>query len=314
MVQVLMKVTVSNADHCYAGSCVSGEVFVKTDKPKKCKSIVISLLGSSHVRWQEVEQIGNVIRTTTYTNGATYINSEVELWTKDDHPTGELAVGEHHLPFQFQLPQNCPPSFGGTFGQVRYVFEVKLTPDKFVLKKLFGVVTVKSRLLVGARADILQLYRTPETIDTVKMVGFSWMNFGSIQITVAVPYTGFSAGQSIPISANINNQSARRLRMRAALERQDTVFSSGHQKAVKSRLAKVRGPEVPARETRSFENIRLDIPYGIYPTIKANACPFISVEYVLVVKVKIPWSINRTVRIPVVIANEVLENEVPEKA
>lgn len=139
------------------------------------------------------------------------------------------------------------------------------------------------------------------------------MNLGSITIAVTVPYTGFSAGQSIPINVNINNQSARRIRIHAALKRQDTVFSSGHQKVTMSKLARVRGPEVPAGQSMSFENICLDIPSGVYPTIKAHMCPFISVEYFLAVKIKIPWSINKTAKIPVVIANEVLENEEPEK-
>lgn len=157
MVHTVVKVSISNA-HCYAGSCVSGEVIVMTDKPKNCKSIAINLLGSSHVRWQEVQQIGNVTRTTTYTNGATYIDSEVEVWTKDNHPTGKLEVGEHHFPFQFELPRNCPPSFEGIFGHVRYEFTVKIKPDKYSLKNLFSISITKSRLIVEARADILRLY------------------------------------------------------------------------------------------------------------------------------------------------------------
>lgn len=296
---VLLKINVYNAHH-YPGSNVCGEVLVTMDKPKKCENLIVNLLGRANVRWKKEEHYGNVRKTTTYTNQATYIDDQVLVWSQEECPTGELTAGEHHFPFQFQLPQSCPPSFEGRYGQVRYEFEARLTPHGW--RKIIGGHTVKASLFVGARAEILRVYGRPETAETTKSVGLSCFNLGSITCSVTLPHTGFSAGQTIPITASINNQTSRTLRIQAIIYRQDIFFSSGIQKMVDTKVVQKLGPRIQPRETASFDNITLDIPRKIYPTIKSCSC--ISVEYVLAVKIKIPWSLNRTLRIPIMIVSE----------
>lgn len=39
---------------------------------------------------------------------------------------GFLDIGEHKLPFSFQLPENCPGSFEGSMGWIRYHLDVDL--------------------------------------------------------------------------------------------------------------------------------------------------------------------------------------------
>lgn len=100
-------------------------------------------------------------------DGATYVDDQVVVWSKEDHPTGELQAGEHHFPFQFQLPPNCPPSFEGRFGQVRYEVEARLTPSNW--RKFVGGHTTRASLCLEARAEILRLYRAPDTAETFKL-------------------------------------------------------------------------------------------------------------------------------------------------
>lgn len=40
----------------------------------------------------------------------------------------QIQPGKHELPFQCQIPANCPSSFEGTYGHVRY--EIKIVVDR----------------------------------------------------------------------------------------------------------------------------------------------------------------------------------------
>lgn len=304
---VFMQINV-NSSHHYPGSTISGEVFVKMDKTQKCDSIIVNFLGRANARWVDEERIGNVRKRTTYINNATYVDNQALVWTNVGHPTGKLEAGEHHFPFQFQLPSICPPSFQGRFGHVRYEFQASLTPSG--LRKLIGGHTTRVPLHVESSAGMLGPYRSPKTAEIVKTAELFFIDLGRIRCCVTLPHTGFSAGESIPISVKVNNQTSRRLRLQATLKRKDTFLCPGHQKVVWTKLTKVLGPRVAAREAAASENVDLAIPSSLYPTIKTCSC--VSVEYEVTVKVKIPLIYNETVRIPVVITNE-KQPELPQQ-
>ena len=295
-----MKITLENSVHYYAESFVHGHLVIATDTPKMCENVAINLLGKASVQWSTEEDLGFVKLTRTYTNRAVYVNARVLLWSKDRHPTGEMEAGEHNFPFQFRLPQGSPPTYESDYANVRYELEAKFTPK--TQERNFTRYTVKQMLVVRAREETLRFYMTPKTAEIFKVVGFSWMNLGSVTLSVTLACTGYASGKSIPISVSVNNQSSRRLRVCAALKRKETISSSNHQSLSTSNIAIVSGPSVPAREAAFSDNLILDIPHDVYSTIKECTCRFINVEYFVAVKIKIPWSINKSVKIPIVIS------------
>lgn len=296
----ILKIRVDGACH-YPGSDVRGEVLinVRGSKPKQCENIAISFMGGATVSWKRDGY--------AYTSKATYINSYAVIWIRECFPTGELPAGEHRFPFEFHLPLNCPPSFLGTWGGINYEIEAKMTQSGW--SKILGNHAVTAPISVKPGPEILRFYQEPKIAETIKNVGFFCFNSGSITCAVTLLHTGFSAGQHIPINVHINNQTSRKLRIHAALRRQDIFISSGLQNIVCKTVAWTWGPRIEAREAVLCENIVLKIPKGIYPTIRNCAC--ISVEYELVIKIKIPWSCNKTLQMPIVIASKALPSAPP---
>jgi hypothetical protein len=274
---------------------VCGEVVATIAKLKSCEKIVVSFLGRANVCWVEEEYFYYFKRIRTYRNQVTYVRDQAVLWSKE--ASCELTIGEHHFPFRFQLPQRCPPSFEGSVGSIKYALEAQVTS-----KERFQPCNASLYVKVKAGPGILRLYRQPDTAETVKSVGPCCVNLGSITCSVTLPRTGFSNGQTIPISASINNQTSRVLKIKAAIYRKDTFHSSGQRVVDKTKVTKILGPRIQPMQAASFDDITIDIPHDIYPTIKSCSC--ISVEYILAVKIVIPWSFNRTVKMPIVISGE----------
>ncbi len=281
----------------YPGSRVQGTAVVTVDKRKKYNNILVFLDGRAQVLWTEDDK-NQVIRRT---NLVKYAEMVSVVWTSENSPSVCLPVGVHTFPFDFQLPHNIPHSFEGQFGQVRYEVGVEMSRPGF-LKNNYRVSTLLS---VKERMDLLRLCRAPKTVDMVKRVGFFWHNVGSVTTTVNLPHTGFAPGGTIPIGMHVKNETSRGIHIDGSLYRHDTfIESGGRQKLLDRKMVKITSNQIQGRDNLSFQ-YNMEIPRELFATLRGCHC--ISVEYSLVITAKVPWSINRKLRIPIVIANEASE-------
>uniref|UniRef100_A0A915JFM8 Arrestin-like N-terminal domain-containing protein n=1 Tax=Romanomermis culicivorax TaxID=13658 RepID=A0A915JFM8_ROMCU len=119
----------------YAGQEVTGIVRLRIGEPMKAREVRVQVEGAANTRWTES-------RTTTSSNGRggttthhhtdvysaneTYISLRIPLWPFANQPvTNEnsdthLQPGTYGLPFKFVLPAQCPSSFEGSYGTIRY--------------------------------------------------------------------------------------------------------------------------------------------------------------------------------------------------
>ena len=291
-----ISITISDYYHSvyYPGSIVRGKVVITVDKPKKYKNIAIGLYGAAHVRWTEGEK-NEVCRT----NHIQYVREESVVWSLENSPTNNLPIGEYTFPFEFRLPQNIPHSFEGRIGRVNY--QVGVTVSRIGLLKhdfqTTHVITVKKR------SDILSLFQNPKTVTTVKKLSLFWHKLGSITATCDLPRTGFSPGESIPYTMHVRNESSRNIHIKCALLREDKfIASTGQQRKTLTEITKVISPVIRAGEIQSF-SCNLTIPTQAFATLLLQDCSCISVEYDIIITVKIPWSINKKMGIPLMIAD-----------
>ena len=287
------------------GSLVEGKLQVTVDKPKKYSNIVVTLLGRAKVRWTETTGSGEHRTETTYSNSETYVNLQAVVWKAENTPDGTLAAATYHFPFSFQLPQTLPPSYEGLYGQLRYDIEAKIHHSGVINTLLKSKHAIQARLTIDDRSpgvDLLHLHSEPVSAEKSKRLTFFCSNQGSISATVSLPRTGFYPGETIPIGLHINNESSRQIRIASALHRRDTfIASSGKQRLLFKTVARTLSSPLSAGGIFSFEDKNLMVPINIQPTMRSCSC--ISVEYVLEVIVRIPWSINMKITIPVAIAN-----------
>ena len=251
------------------------------------------MTGGAHVLWTVPQQGGY----TAYRNSVSYISNQLILWARQGTQENDLPIGEHILSFQYQLPHNIPPSFEGSCGQIRYEIEAQAVPSGL---GRFSNCTVRAPLIVRERSDLLRLCREPRTGEIIKRVKFLCFRFGCVTATITVPLTGFSPGDAIPIHVDISNQTTRSIRICADLQRVDTFFAAGCRNVQRINVAHIAGPQIAPGEDTSLDTRTLIVDVNAPTTIRSCSC--ISVEYILVATVKIPWSFDKKLYIPVVIA------------
>ena len=303
-----IKLHLNNDQHYSPGSAVEGSLEVSVDKPKDYDRIIVALWGGASVRWTESSGSRENQSSTTYKYSETLFNPKIEVWKAEASPTGQLPIGVHTFPFSFHLPQDIPSSFHTVTGQIKYEIETRIM-RKGLVNSIFqnkhaitALLTVENRT---PRTDILSLYAEPVTVSKTKRFTCLFWQSGSITSTVNLPRTGFSPGEVVPISMDICNESSRQIRIASVLKRRD-IFTvhpgTGRRRTRILNNVIVRtlsSPIMPGAMT-TFADNNVIVPIDAATTIRDCSC--ISAEYTLEVIIRIPWSLNKSVKIPLTFA------------
>ena len=119
----------------YPGETIVGNIIVRVDDSAiTCKKISLEFKGKSHVSWTT----GSGDDKKTHWNTEEYFKNSITLLPPlpaDEKIT--LNPGEFNYPFQFQLPNNLPPSVSDApfvTGHIRYYMKIKIDVDSWRLK------------------------------------------------------------------------------------------------------------------------------------------------------------------------------------
>lgn len=189
----------------YAGQNVTGKLLLSLDKPKKIRAIIIKFEGMAKVSWSESETVrkndgDTQSQTVTYTAEEEYFSNKYNLAGGGSSEL-EIPAGEHVYPFSTMLPPLLPSSFDGEHGHVHYTVKATLDrPWKFDqdTKLVFTVVTPVD-LNFNARA------KEPVKQELEKTFCCCWCKSGPLTLVVAMPYSGYVPGQSIPLTIEVDN-------------------------------------------------------------------------------------------------------------
>ena len=217
----------------------------------------------------------------------------------------ELAPGIHRYNFSCQLPPQLPTSFESKYGYIRYQIKVEMErPWKFDIKFCFAFTVIK----------VLDLnYESPALRSPLKTESTKTFFFGlgskALFVSVEIPLSGFVAGQAVPISVKINNESNVDVEeVKASLKKYIHYNSQTPRRRTRERIesaAEVRHAGVPGK---SKGNIEAQLIIPSVPPTNIAFCRVIQVSYEIHVVAKV-GGIHRSslLRLPITIGTVPLQ-------
>ncbi|XP_017053003.1 arrestin domain-containing protein 2 [Drosophila ficusphila] len=284
----------------YAGQTISGQVNLCTDKPIQIKAIRLKVKGYAETHWTESKTDSNNKSTSESYNGfEKYLSSKVYLLGSDISSEMTLEPGTRSFNFASQIPINCPSSFEGTHGRIRYMVDVNIVqPWKYdsLFSRAFTVIQVRD---INTYQGVSQV---PVQAKTEKTFGVWPFRSDPLTIELNLPQTGFVPGQTVPVNVVVGNESKIKVHeVKVALSMMITYYSdlsSGTNSERKS-VAKLKADGV-MRNSKKMYDFQLLVPST--PPSCFHLCRIIKIGYQIEVVAKVKgMHINGTLILPVTI-------------
>jgi len=300
----------NNTDVYMAGQNVYGRVFVVLNEPMKMRGLRVKLDGRAHTEWREsrtrshTDSSGHTQTETyyvTYTGNECYIGLVITLWGKPEGASGDdptMQPGSYEFPFSFTLPLQCPSSFEGQYGHIRYICKAVIDrPWRFDHKCLVPFTVV----------SLVDLNREPTAmqpiIDTkTKTLGCGCCISGTLECSVNIPRSGFVPGESFPINMEIHNKSRTEVDVVTAQLCEVVIFRAEGETEHSSRtIASLSESDIAAGQSQIWSDKFLLIP-PVAPTLKS--CSIINAGYELQILIN-PTGCHSKMRLcfPILIGN-----------
>lgn len=284
----------------YAGQMVAGQVTLSTDKAIQIKAIRLKLKGYAETHWTESKTDSNNKSTSESYNGfEKYLSSKVYLLGSEISPEMALEPGTRSYNFACPIPINCPSSFEGTHGRIRYMVDVNIIqPWKYdsIFSRAFTVIQVMD---INTYNSVSQV---PVQAKTEKTFGVWPFRSDPLTLELNLPQTGFVPGQTVPANVLIGNESKIRVHeVKVGLSMMITYYSdlSSGSKCERKSVAKLKADGV-LRNSRKMYDFQLMIPST--PPSCFHLCRIIKIGYQIEVVAKVKgMHINGTLIMPVTI-------------
>ncbi|KAL7729104.1 hypothetical protein ACLKA6_019925 [Drosophila palustris] len=262
----------------YAGQLVSGCVTLKSDKIKEVQAALVKVVGYSITKWSE----RRMATTKLFAGREEYLSSQTYLLgseqSKDRH---SIQAGVHYYNFACQLPYQCPSSFEGRYGCVRYIVKVLLIrPWKFDQAYTHGITVLK---MMDLNCETPQLKRTAHS-ENYRTFCCGPCKTEPIKMELNLPQAGYVCGQKMPVTVVvINNSNVAVSELRLSLVMLVRYFSvtPEHSRVDRIVISKAKGDSVLRRCTRS-QTIDMDVPCT--PPTCLTLCSLIQIAYQLEVE------------------------------
>ncbi|XP_071952910.1 arrestin domain-containing protein 3-like [Antedon mediterranea] len=282
-----------------AGEFVSGHVVVDLRGDLKLRGIRICMRGLAKVHWSESRGGGHQTGSYTkfYDAEEEYFSQKKVLFGKDENESGSnpvLGVGRHEFIFSFQIPYGrVATSFEGKYGRIRYWLKAEVDKQWGFNSRTKLAFTVIDHIDINTPLLLTPLVGTKE-----KTVCCGLCAAGQISMSVKTDRKGYCPGESIAITGEYENGSARRMKPKATLYQRTMFYADGKSRSVRSAVACIQGKAIRGRSSDSWSNKLLKIP-AITPTL--TNCSIIKLEYFLSICLDITGATNLYINLPIVI-------------
>lgn len=269
----------------YAGQTVNGTVTYTFDSPKKVRGIKIKFLGEAKTEWTESQTVRNEQtgkdeeQRNEVTGNEEYYQISYYLMGSVNAGDTELPAGVHSFPFTCALPPQLPSSFEGEFGYVRYTIKVTLDrPWKFDqdTKMAFTVIS-------PVDLNMMEKAREPFKLPMEKTFCCWCCASQPLSVIVSIPVTGYVSGQSIPIIAEIDNQSNVDLEKVKFQFRKHTAFHTTSPKMTKKNVNSIGELALGPFNKGEQRTIRQSLEIPPLPASNMINCGIIDLHYDLYV-------------------------------
>ncbi|XP_013140773.1 PREDICTED: arrestin domain-containing protein 2-like isoform X2 [Papilio polytes] len=192
-----------------------------------------------------------------------------------------LQPGKHELPFDCPIPGNCPSSFEGQYGHVRY--EIKVVVDRAF--KLDQEKIRRIRVIAPLDLNHDPYCKEPMQFDIEDSYCCCCMGSGSSATVAKLPASGYCPGQTIPVELSCSNQGRVEIeRILLTIQKRITYHAVNvpGTKHEESMVMEVKKGPIPGNNTRSWM-VDMEVPaMDIY---NMGPCRFIDIEYDFMVTV-----------------------------
>lgn len=268
----------------YTGQTVHGRLIFDQNKVKKFRGIYVKFVGFCKVHWTTTESRRVDDRDVTYTvvheSYEEYCNMKIYLvgGESGDH---HIQPGHYDYPFVFQIPGNCPSTYEGEYGHVRY--EIKIVVDKafqFDQKK-----TVELRVIAPLDLNQNPYCKEPLEMELNDVHCCCCFSSGSTDTVVNAPLSGYCPGQKISLevtSANKGTVEIDTIKLRLKKKIVFTATSEPDTREEKEIIVEIKKGPIPGNTTRNW-SLEMEVPaMDVY---NLTGCSFISLTYKLEVVV-----------------------------
>ncbi|KAI5643929.1 arrestin domain-containing protein 17-like [Phthorimaea operculella] len=268
----------------YAGDAVRGKVVFDQQKNKNFRGMYAKLKGVCEVRWttRHTRRINDRTEhyTKEHTSHETYVDKKIYLI---GGPSGDVQIqpGHHEYPFEFIIPHECPPSFEGRYGHIRYTVKVVIDRAfKFDQEKKVEIRVVNQK----------DLNRDPYCKELMHFAFEEsyccWCaSQGNCETEVKLPQSGYCPGQTINFDVKCANNSRVRMDGITFEIKETKKYIATHNSDTKYEenvIARLRKGPIPGNTTRNWM-LEMEIPQmDLY---NLDACSYIDIRYDFKVKI-----------------------------
>ncbi|TMW45822.1 hypothetical protein DOY81_009103 [Sarcophaga bullata] len=192
----------------FTGQHITGKVIITLNKPKKFKAIKLQINGYAQCQWRERHGKKRAIHKTTkkrkntYYGHEDYIASTTYLVGSEQGTNVSIDAGTHTYSFACPIPINCPSSYEGAYGHIRYMVKVIFIRSGTSNRTTTKGFTVLKLLDLNKESVLL---RSPACNESFENMCF--FHTKAVHLRVDVTQTGYVPGQMILVSAHVNNAS-----------------------------------------------------------------------------------------------------------
>ncbi|CAL4092530.1 unnamed protein product [Meganyctiphanes norvegica] len=227
-----------------SGSTIRGILEVVADADTECREIMMRAKG-----WATLSFILSRAQEKPDTNEEYFLDQSVTVW-QGSELGAMLKKGEYSLPFKFLIPPNCPPTFKGDYGKIKYKIEgyagSPWDPP--------SVCEVKFQIAEPYDLNEDHDARKPIRISSEETVCCGCCRTGPVTISLTAPKSGYTPGEEIVLFGEINNGTKMKIKDITLKIIQRTIYKAknGNQKKEKKVIKRVELPGIPARQAQEL--------------------------------------------------------------
>lgn len=308
------KIILNNPSNIYyPGQIVKGQVTITLDSPKTIRGIIIRFIGEAKTRWTR-DYYHDTIQMRTH-HSVRHMRGYEQFIMRQYYMTGgkknkeELAAGTHTYPFTLDLPEVLPSSFESNIGNIRYTIKVIVERPWRLNQENSLIYTVISP------TDYSDNERLTKPIKhTLEKKFFCFRcESGPLKVITNLPQSGYTSGQIIPITCQIDNGSHVKLKEVKYAFRKLATFYTNNPRVDRRRsitkLAEVSTGPVEPHASAKFEQ-QIVIP-ETPPNI--TNCKIITLGYDLQVQCSLVGPRSKiTGKIPIFLGSKRMYSTIPD--
>ncbi|CAG9581000.1 unnamed protein product [Danaus chrysippus] len=252
----------------FPGQFLSGKVLMELQDDTPVLGLHFHVIGEGVVR------VGSGRHERLF-DKENYIDFRMRLLGEPGHGASVLSPGIHSFPFKLGLPMGLPSTFLGTHGWVQYYCKAALREPNGLTHKNQQVFIVMNPIDLNSEPPILA---QEFELNVEHKLGVGCVGGGVVQCRVALDRGAYVPGESVALSAVVDNRSRTLIKAtRAALTETIQYVAHGKVAAREVReLARVVHGRVRGGQAQRWRDVLYVPPL---PPTNLRGCHLISVQY-----------------------------------